>query len=243
MRISDWSSDVCSSDLPSSEVPAVARLAGVQPRADPLGGAGQLRGAARREGPGGGLAVAVACRAGALAWLDGALQLDALRPAAGLAARRPAALERRAGAGAEGEAGPAGGRPMRGRVKGGAPARAPACGADNTAVGAAGVGMISIVLATHRSEEHTSELQSLMRISYAVFCLKKKTKQKTNSQVNKQKYVRKRRRRQTSEHIQRCKRHKKKHTNDTHYENKHELNITKHQQKQNNHHKHNNTNI
>src|SRR3546814_6812216 len=30
------------------------------------------------------------------------------------------------------------------------------------------------VLAT-RSEEHTSELQSLMRISYAVFCLKKKT--------------------------------------------------------------------
>src|SRR3546814_6454870 len=30
--------------------------------------------------------------------------------------------------------------------------------------------------ATDRSEEHTSELQSLMRISYAVFCLKKKNK-------------------------------------------------------------------
>src|SRR3546814_4152406 len=30
-----------------------------------------------------------------------------------------------------------------------------------------------------RSEEHTSELQSLMRISYAVFCLKKKNKEKT----------------------------------------------------------------
>src|SRR3546814_7689742 len=30
-----------------------------------------------------------------------------------------------------------------------------------------------------RSEEHTSELQSLMRISYAVFCLKKKRKKKT----------------------------------------------------------------
>src|SRR3546814_8793016 len=30
-----------------------------------------------------------------------------------------------------------------------------------------------------RSEEHTSELQSLMRISYAVFCLNKKTHQKT----------------------------------------------------------------
>src|SRR3546814_8977349 len=31
-----------------------------------------------------------------------------------------------------------------------------------------------------RSEEHTSELQSLMRISYAVFCLKKKKKLNTN---------------------------------------------------------------
>src|SRR3546814_9428121 len=35
------------------------------------------------------------------------------------------------------------------------------------------------VMALERSEEHTSELQSLMRISYAVFCLKKKTKQHT----------------------------------------------------------------
>src|SRR3546814_6652460 len=31
------------------------------------------------------------------------------------------------------------------------------------------------IIANGRSEEHTSELQSLMRISYAVFCLKKKT--------------------------------------------------------------------
>src|SRR3546814_9976406 len=31
-----------------------------------------------------------------------------------------------------------------------------------------------------RSEEHTSELQSLMRISYAVFCLKKKKQKKIN---------------------------------------------------------------
>src|SRR3546814_5163393 len=35
----------------------------------------------------------------------------------------------------------------------------------------------SLNLVRARSEEHTSELQSLMRISYAVFCLKKKTKQ------------------------------------------------------------------
>src|SRR3546814_5926180 len=33
-----------------------------------------------------------------------------------------------------------------------------------------------------RSEEHTSELQSLMRISYAVFCLKKKKQQKKKEQ-------------------------------------------------------------
>src|SRR3546814_3440059 len=36
-----------------------------------------------------------------------------------------------------------------------------------------------------RSEEHTSELQSLMRISYAVFCLKKKTKKKNQDKHNK----------------------------------------------------------
>src|SRR3546814_6244448 len=34
---------------------------------------------------------------------------------------------------------------------------------------------------TTRSEEHTSELQSLMRISYAVFCLKKKKKYHCNT--------------------------------------------------------------
>src|SRR3546814_4800551 len=43
-----------------------------------------------------------------------------------------------------------------------------------------------IVSSTERSEEHTSELQSLMRISYAVFCLKKKKqykKQHKNTQL------------------------------------------------------------
>src|SRR3546814_8708855 len=41
---------------------------------------------------------------------------------------------------------------------------------------------------SQRSEEHTSELQSLMRISYAVFCLKKKTNLKhkiKNHNINK----------------------------------------------------------
>src|SRR3546814_3679241 len=40
--------------------------------------------------------------------------------------------------------------------------------------GRAGTSGTSISFAGERSEEHTSELQSLMRISYAVFCLKKK---------------------------------------------------------------------
>src|SRR3546814_10804094 len=37
--------------------------------------------------------------------------------------------------------------------------------------------ILSMIDGRPRSEEHTSELQSLMRISYAVFCLKKKKKQ------------------------------------------------------------------
>src|SRR3546814_4340420 len=41
---------------------------------------------------------------------------------------------------------------------------------------AAGAGELAQTLFDARSEEHTSELQSLMRISYAVFCLKKKTR-------------------------------------------------------------------
>src|SRR3546814_7005049 len=38
-----------------------------------------------------------------------------------------------------------------------------------------------------RSEEHTSELQSLMRISYAVFCLKKKNKKNNKTKYNTEK--------------------------------------------------------
>src|SRR3546814_9467182 len=44
---------------------------------------------------------------------------------------------------------------------------------------AAGHPLIGLAVATARSEEHTSELQSLMRISYAVFCLKKKNNERT----------------------------------------------------------------
>src|SRR3546814_1982394 len=43
-----------------------------------------------------------------------------------------------------------------------------------------------LLFAIIRSEEHTSELQSLMRISYAVFCLKKKTTNQPTAHIKKQ---------------------------------------------------------
>src|SRR3546814_2540749 len=42
---------------------------------------------------------------------------------------------------------------------------------------------------TNRSEEHTSELQSLMRISYAVLCLKKKKIKTTNTDSHNQRLI------------------------------------------------------
>src|SRR3546814_1683298 len=109
MRISDWSSDVCSSDLRAGAPAALSR------------GDRQLRNGA-------------------------ADQLRPLPPTgAGLAGQCADPVE-----------GPA--------------ARARGAGSDR----AAGRSDPARAAAAHRSEEHTSELQSLMRISYAVFCLKKK---------------------------------------------------------------------
>src|SRR3546814_6769127 len=48
-----------------------------------------------------------------------------------------------------------------------------------------GLGVTAPAPRTARSEEHTSELQSLMRISYAVFCLTKKNKNKIKTTTNK----------------------------------------------------------
>src|SRR3546814_4086976 len=57
-----------------------------------------------------------------------------------------------------------------------------AVGARPASLGAGPVGIALVSRVSHcpsfRSEEHTSELQSLMRISYAVFCLKKKNHNK-----------------------------------------------------------------
>src|SRR3546814_2756280 len=54
--------------------------------------------------------------------------------------------------------------------------------ADGRAVFALNLANAKIQLNKKRSEEHPSELQSLMRISYAVLCLKKKTRQYTDTE-------------------------------------------------------------
>src|SRR3546814_3658556 len=125
MRISDWSSDVCSSDLvgPDDHRPAI----GADPHA--LARFQRDRGRGR---------------------LDEGCGVQAY------------------GAGD--------------RAHGAVFKRHPAVGADRR------LGLARHIIAEgtepfRRSEEHTSELQSLMRNSYAVFCLKKKTK--TENQTNK----------------------------------------------------------
>src|SRR3546814_3732822 len=116
MRISDWSSDVCSSDLP--------RIRASEPFPSPAPpdehGCRQDRRSAqpahwRKQAPG--------------------AYADQPRPAPSPSHRRPAASM------------------------------------DNG-------------MAPKRSEEHTSELQSLMRISYAVFCLKKKNYEQISNQTH-----------------------------------------------------------
>src|SRR3546814_4242104 len=70
--------------------------------------------------------------------------------------------------------------------------------------------LVELVLADHaagiaaggaRSEEHTSELQSLMRISYAVFCLKKKTNASYDSSAVSKKTIHKNSNYQYSHHL------------------------------------------
>src|SRR3546814_3786170 len=116
MRISDWSSDVCSSDL-AAPLPRV----GERPQAQSCA---PLR-------P---LATASPATPGGSSGCSERTAVVAAEPSArALGRRQVRALPARQRAGAE------------------------------------------LPPARRRSEEHTSELQSLMRISYAVFCLKKKT--------------------------------------------------------------------
>src|SRR3546814_8305116 len=135
MRISDWSSDVCSSDLPADDADQHQHDAEAdRHRCQPFGDGPPARSAHPQQGD------------------PDHRQEDA-----------PIAL----GAGD--------------------PHQLAAIGA--ALGGVAEIGCRHVSLSTHRpaaprsrsSEEHTSELQSLMRISYAVFCLKKK---KTNKNKN-----------------------------------------------------------
>src|SRR3546814_3232983 len=134
MRISDWSSDVCSSDLRAPACWARPRLRKKRP--------------AGRRGPGPG-------------------------PAPWPAARRRRGGERACGSWLGGFRGGGG---LRCRV---------AC------IGRRGRGIVAAAaehVLADRSEEHTSELQSLMRISYAVFCLKKKKKSDTEHKTTTNSY-------------------------------------------------------
>src|SRR3546814_7401517 len=131
MRISDWSSDVCSSDLlcESRLASALSKNAGRRDR-----GTGDRRLCLCLDAVGGLFPVGGAVRHRARLHVPG----DAGAAQHRREQRAPASADRR---------------------------RARLCGAEQ---------------ARPRSEEHTSELQSLMRISYAVFCLKtKKDKTKT----------------------------------------------------------------
>src|SRR3546814_8622038 len=127
MRISDWSSDVCSSDL-------APLLADLLPRCRDRG-----------------------CTAALRSFLN---HLDPRRLPGPVEDRLLAPI----GANVEREGPIRGGQPVGLLVPAG---RGGACIEGQRAV---------FVALQVRSEEHTSELQSLMRISYAVFCLKKKKK-------------------------------------------------------------------
>src|SRR3546814_7641705 len=155
MRISDWSSDVCSSDLHGGA------LAADRARYPAPAVAGRLR-IARAEVP-------------------GLPRTQSARRGADAGDRRSAARRSGGAAGAPGRHASAGAAVAAGRR-----AAAPGLPAVDLPPGQRGAAAVPDVVVPARtgrrrprgggrSEEHTSELQSLMRISYAVFCLKKKT--------------------------------------------------------------------
>src|SRR3546814_9038111 len=146
MRISDWSSDVCSSDLSSSMSSRWKRAVGALPiatSAPPRCGRQSSSAAADR----------VLDMRAASAGTCGSFSVQKIGLAAG---RRFRVMPSDT---------------MRASQRIGAPAR-------SAAMAARAKEGEKRIWEARRSEEHTSELQSLMRNSYAVFCLKKKTKRK-----------------------------------------------------------------
>src|SRR3546814_4460865 len=149
MLISDWSSDVCSSDLEELVLQHFGEAdEGVERRAQLVGDVGdefrlQAIGSFQR---------LVALDQGAL---------DAQRVGHVDIAEQPAAVRQRYL------------RPVDGGAVGALVAPAAGVGVG---------GARDHALSEGRSEEHTSELQSLMRVSYAVFCLQKKTQSRNNEQ-------------------------------------------------------------
>src|SRR3546814_950338 len=185
MRISDWSSDVCSSDLRTPPAPrwwlrhirpsarSPARSSVCSPRVVSWG-----RTVAwspdpdERSTP---VKLFDTDLSGRTALVTGSTRGIGHATAAGLAAMGARVLVNGRGAKAVDQAV----AQLRMRVPEGDFAAAP--GDLATAEGCEAVIAIAPevdVLVNNRSEEHTSELQSLMRISYAVFCLKKKNKDK-----------------------------------------------------------------
>src|SRR3546814_2240659 len=176
MRISDWSSDVCSSDLLRHHHLSVrggaAGSGGVEDDpVDAIGFAVAKQEFAERLG-------AVVERAEKIMLRhaeDGIILVDQVRLVPEAAVRIASADDRGIMVGElVGE--PADLVPVPDAVDGEAIALARQC--------CDAVDHALLDFGLHRSEEHTSELQSLMRISYAVFCLKKKTKKKKQQDTN-----------------------------------------------------------
>src|SRR3546814_618828 len=167
MRISDWSSDVCSSDLRSRAVGAGARPC----FADQPGGADAVRKRAAPAVQGSGPRGVQPLFPPAVAWHVGAVRAVGLQPVGPV---RLGEHERHRLCGDRGR------DRTRQSVAAAFRERAARMGVALACVSAADADAARAASKTcfhsRRSEEHTSELQSLMRISYAVFCLTKKTK-------------------------------------------------------------------
>src|SRR3546814_7453872 len=177
MRISDWSSDGCSSDLfrtfGSREIPEL-RDNGI--RAVAVGGNGDLLVATSRGG------VSVRRRGVWTSYTkaDGLAQNESMAIAEDRAGNIWVAHE------SEGVSriGADGSIRVIDVLPGEDSGLTYAVFVDHTDVVWVGSGEGLVRIEGKRSEEHTSELQSLMRISYAVFCLKKKTREKTKEHYN-----------------------------------------------------------